>query len=148
MTTTPSAPLSVEQHKALVLRAIENFNDAARRAAYFDLYDPHCVFHGYPPGPVKSLEEVKQFYHGLWTAFPDAHVTVNDIIAEGGTVACRYTFRGTHRGAFMGIPPTGKTVVVRGMTMLRFTDGRCVDRRQNLDELSLLRQLGAIPAPG
>lgn len=137
--------MSADKHKARLRRAIEAFNDPARRTAYFDLYDPRCVFHGFPPGPVQDLEHIKQFYAGLWAAFPDARIEMNDVIAEDDTVACRYTFRGTHHGTFLGIPPTGRAVTVRGMTMLRFANGACVDRRQNLDELGLLRQLGADP---
>jgi steroid delta-isomerase-like uncharacterized protein len=81
------------------------------------------------------------------TAFPDLHFTIEDEIAEGDTVVSRWTARGTHRGEFMGTPPTGRTIAVTGMDILHFVDGRIRENWAAFDALGLLQQLGAIPAP-
>ncbi|MBI4581940.1 MAG: ester cyclase [Planctomycetes bacterium] len=71
-----------------------------------------------------------------------------DQIAEGDKVATRYTGTWTHRGEFMGIPPTGKDVTVTRIEILRIADGKFVEHWESFDQLGLLQQLGAIPAPG
>lgn len=76
-------------------------------------------------------------------AFPDFHETTEDVIAEGDRVMVRWSTRGTHQGAFAGIPPTGKTVTWRGVFILRVAEGRFVEMWQIHDQLGLLQQLGA-----
>lgn len=82
----------------------------------------------------------------LRAAFPDRYSTPEELIAEGDRVAERWTGRGTHRGAFQGIPPTGKQVVVPGVVFYRIWDGKIVEFRGSFDILSMLQQLGAGPA--
>ena len=76
-------------------------------------------------------------------AFPDWTVTVDDIIAEGDKVVARATGQGTHRGEYMGIPPTGKVVKVSWIAIYRVTNGKLAEHWQNIDELGLRQQLGA-----
>jgi predicted ester cyclase len=68
------------------------------------------------------------------------------MVAEGDKVAVRFTVRGTHRGEFMGIAPTGKEVVVQGMDINRMANGKIVERWGIADSLSMLQQLGVIPS--
>jgi steroid delta-isomerase-like uncharacterized protein len=68
------------------------------------------------------------------------------MVADGDTVAVRYTMTGTHRGDFAGVPPTGKAVVAQSMAFYRLADGKIVEERAQLDMLSVLEQLGAVPA--
>ena len=77
-------------------------------------------------------------------SFPDAKVAVEDaIMAPGGDkVAIRYSWRGTHTVDFMGIPPTGKTVEMQGISIVRAENGKLVECWDGYDTLSLLRQLG------
>lgn len=82
--------------------------------------------------------------------FPDWSVRVDDLIAEGDKVVVRATGSGTHHGEFMGIPPTGRRVSVTWIAIYRVKDGKLAEHWQNLDELGLLKQLGAglsIPRP-
>jgi predicted ester cyclase len=72
---------------------------------------------------------------------------VHDVIADGDRVAVRHTHRATHGGEFMDLPPTGKQVVVEGIEIFRLRDGRIAEFWHQDDLLSLLQQLGAIPAP-
>ena len=81
-------------------------------------------------------------------AFPDLHLDLEDVVAEEDKVAFRYTMSGTHRGDFMGMPPTGKPFSVAGMILARVVGGRFTERWSNLDALGLMHQIGAIPSPG
>jgi len=135
-----------EQIKATIRRAIERFNNPATRSAYFEIYDTNCVIHGVGIEP--GIEAIKQFYTAFWTAFPDVEIILGDIITEGDKMAARYVVKGTHKGNLMGIPPTGKSVNVSGMTMARFANGKCVERWAALDMLGIMQQIGVVPAPG
>lgn len=80
-------------------------------------------------------------------AFPDLEMSVDDMIVAGDMVADRVTWRATHRGELMGIPPTGRRVTVTEIHLARIADGKIVERWGNWDPLGLLRQLGAVPTP-
>jgi predicted ester cyclase len=76
--------------------------------------------------------------------FPDWKVTVDDIIAEGDKVVARATGQGTHLGEYMGIPPTGKRIKVSWIAIYRIADGKLAEHWQQIDELGLRQQLGAV----
>ena len=78
-------------------------------------------------------------------AFPDWQSTIDEMIVEGNTVAARWTVRGTHRGTFMGIPATGRAIIMQECGFLTFREGRLQSIRRVADELSMLRQLGLLP---
>ena len=139
--------MSTEENKAVVRRAYEEFNKGqeAAMAAMEELCAPDYVWHGTGVWPDMDLAGMKQLTTALWTAFPDAHVVVEDLLAEGDKVVSRATFRGTHQGEFMGIPPTGKQVSVTGIEIGRIKDGKFVEGWANSDDLGLMQQLGAIP---
>jgi predicted ester cyclase len=80
-------------------------------------------------------------------AFPDLELTIEDQVAEGDEVVTRFTARGTHRGELMGIPPTGRKVVVTGISIDRLVNGKTVESWTNYDVLSMMQQLGIIPMP-
>jgi steroid delta-isomerase-like uncharacterized protein len=141
-------PDSVEQNKATLLRALERFNEKGDgREAYFEHVADDAVLHGYPPG-VEGKDDARVYFGQLWKAFPDMRVTAEDLVADGDRVALRYSWKGTHKGGFMGIPATGRPVAVTGQAILRFRDGKVVEHWQAHDELGMLRQLGAVPLPG
>ncbi|KQQ75699.1 hypothetical protein ASF73_07865 [Xanthomonas sp. Leaf131] len=79
-------------------------------------------------------------------AFPDLAWTVDQLIAEGDTVAIRYTMTGTHRGPFAGVAGTGRPVTAQSMAFYRLKNGKIVEERAQLDLLAVLQQIGAIPA--
>jgi predicted ester cyclase len=140
--------MSTEQNKERVKQAVQVFNNPETRESYFDFYDSSCVLHGYPPEMPPNVEGMRQFYRGVWAAFPDCEVVAEDLIAEGDKVAGRYVLQGTHTGEFMGIAPTGNRIAVRAAAVFRLVNGKCVERWQYFDEAGLLRQLGAMPTPG
>jgi steroid delta-isomerase-like uncharacterized protein len=137
--------VSTEENKAVLRRAIERWNEGDL-ASYLELYNPEVVLHGYQ-GMEPGLESVKRFYEAFWSAFPASQITLEDVFAEGDEVACRFTLRAAHGGGFNGIPATGRRVELKGITILRLADGRCVERWNQADFMGMLRQLGAVPAP-
>jgi steroid delta-isomerase-like uncharacterized protein len=98
------------------------------------------------PLPVEGsgAEKLKEIVTRLRRAFPDLHVTVEDVIAEGDRVVARNTVTGTHLGEYMGIPPTGKSVTYDEIFIARFVDGRIAETRGLVDVLSQMKQLGAL----
>jgi predicted ester cyclase len=81
-----------------------------------------------------------------YDAFPDMHVTIDDMVAEGDKVAARVTMTGTHKGEIMGIPPTNKKVTFSLIVISRFAGGKIVEDHGQFDALGLMRQLG-LPVP-
>ena len=136
--------MSIEENKALIRRIYEEMN-RQNWAGIEELHAPDAVFHGMPPGISPGLAGAKQLLTPFWTAFPDAHWAVDDLIAEGDKVVARLTFRGAHQGEFMGIPPTGKVVTVTAIAIYRCAGGKGVEHWWNRDDLGLMQQVGAIP---
>jgi steroid delta-isomerase-like uncharacterized protein len=81
-------------------------------------------------------------------AFPDWHCEIEDFVAEGDRVVNRWIGRGTHKGDFFGIPATGKSVTLTGVTEHRVENGKIVNDWSVGDQLGLMQQLGAVPSPG
>ena len=81
------------------------------------------------------------------TAFPDLRFEVHDILEQGGRAHARWTFTGTHKGAFMGKPASGKQVRVTGMSLFRIENGKIQEIWVNMDRLALMQQLGIIEVP-
>lgn len=139
--------MSTEQNKMLARRLFEEVWNNKNLAVVDDLVASNFVFHN----SVQTLygpEGFKQFATTYHTAFPEAHFTIEDVIAEGDTVALRWTARGTHEGELLGIPPTGKEVVVTGMTISLISHGKSVESWGEFDALGMLQQIGVIPKMG
>lgn len=84
----------------------------------------------------------------MQAAFPDATIELGQVVAEGDVVAFQSIMRGTHRGAFRGLPPTGRPFTVHLVDLVRVRDGRLVEHWGGPDLLDLLTQLGATVEPG
>jgi predicted ester cyclase len=139
-----SAAVSADDHKAIVRRWIEAYNDRDEQAEA-DARTPDYVAHAPGlPGPLNS-EGWTQFIATFSEAFPDIRLTVEDILAEGDMVATRVSFHGTHTGEFQGIPPTNKQVAFSEITLDRIVDGKVAEHWLELDQLGLLQQLGVAP---
>jgi steroid delta-isomerase-like uncharacterized protein len=139
--------MPTEQNKALVRRVFAALNQG-NLAVIDEMTTPTYVHHDPANPQVRSREDYRQWFAGLRTAFPDLQFTIEDLIAEGEKMVCRYTFRGTHTGQWRGMPATGKQVVVTGITISHMVEGKAVEDWHNADALGLLQQLGVIPAPG
>ena len=90
----------------------------------------------------RGLKDYKEAYVAIKKAFPDITVTIEDTVVEGDKIAARYTLRGTHRGEFMGIQPTGKTFEMSEIAIVRTEGGRLAESWAIPDFISLLQQLG------
>ena len=134
-----------ETNRHIMLRFTEFINTASEKLAV-ELISPAAVFHvpGRPEpmrGPAGYLAIIGMMRGG----FPDIQWTLEETIAEGDKVAARFTMRGTHQGTFLGVPPTGKKIVVQAMNFYRLTGGQFVEERGQPDLLGLLQQIGAVP---
>ncbi|MFF5262041.1 ester cyclase [Actinomadura viridis] len=100
------------------------------------------------PLPVESTgaRALKEVFAVLHQAFPDLHVSVEDVIAERDKVVSRNIVTGTHRGEYMGLPPTGRSVSYSEIFIVRFVDGRVAETWGVVDALSQMRQLGVMTA--
>ncbi len=137
-----------KQSKVLVHRFIGRWNKADMEAlnrVIDQTVDENFVNHS-----AASLEEsrcpedVKRVFGAIRAAFPDGRTTIDDVVAEGDTVAWRWTFRGTHEGSeFAGVAPTGKRVTLAGINIERIAAGKFVERWYQMDRIGLM-QLGVI----
>jgi steroid delta-isomerase-like uncharacterized protein len=93
------------------------------------------------------LERDKQFIAAINNAFPDLHNNIVDMVAEGDKVAVRFDVIATHKGEFLGIPPSGKKVSFGGTAFLTIIDGKVSEEWATADMMGLMQQIGAIPAP-
>ncbi len=145
--------MSTEENKAIVRRFIEvcNRGNLTEILATIDeLFVPDFVFHdpNLPfPGGIRSREDYKQFFTDFGAALP-GQFTIEDLIAEREKVVGRYTYRGTHQGQWRGVAPTGKAVTFTATETDRIVGGKIVEAWENVDQLSVLRQLGLILAQG
>ena len=136
--------MSVEENKALVRRWIEAINK--KNVAVFDeIFTANYVAHT-PGAEENDPESIKQLMTGLFTAFPDLHLTVEDFIAEGDKVVHRLTVQGTHKGDLMGIPPTGKQFTIMLINITRNAKNKFAESWTIADLLGMMQQLGIIPS--
>lgn len=113
-----------------------------------DIFHPD-VHIGTPlPIDARGAQALKQVWAALLRAYPDLHVSVQDLFGEDDRVVVRNTVTGTHQGEYLGIAPTGRSVTYDEMFIVRFAGGRVVETWGVVDLLSQLRQLGALPAQG
>jgi len=139
---------SEEENKALYRRTFEEVFNQGNLAIVDDLVAPDFLNHEVPPGMNnRGPDSTRQIVRMLRTAFPDLHFTIEDLVAEGDTVAGRVTMSGTHLGPFQGIPPTGRSFEQAHMHFVRFRDGKAIEHRAVRDDLGMMRQLGLIAAP-
>ncbi len=143
--------MSTEDNKASVRRWIEEGWNQRNWAVFNELAASNWIYHDPGLPNVRTLEDYKRWATETHNALPDAHFTIDDMIAEGDKVVVRGTFRGTNTGDIvtpMPLPATGKQVAVSGITIVRFAGGKGVEVWNQTDTLGIMQQLGVIPAPG
>ena len=141
--------MSTEENKALVRRFFDEVWNNRNLDALDELYSQDFVLHALwqntsAGGAIEAsgIEPAKQVIGGWFVGFPDISVTVEDQVAEGDLVGSRHSSKGTHTAEFMGIPPSGKSAVVTGMTITRIADGKMVEAWTSWDALGMFEQLG------
>lgn len=134
--------MTLEDNKVLVQRFIDEVMNAGNTAAIMDFCVEGSMFAGGIEGQIQAMK----------AGFPDLHLSVDEMIAEGDKVAVRVTVHGSNTGPLVGLPafgrletpapPTGKSVMHSGVYVFTVSDGRIVRYAVELDQIGLLRQLG------
>ena len=141
----------LEQNKGIVQRIFKEFWLDGRTSVLDQLLATDVINHDLSKEPLVGREAYKQWATGFrqatMTGFPDREIVVEALVAEGELVAKRWTFQGTHTGEYMGLPPSGRRVVMTGMTLYRISGAQVHESWWSYDALGMLQQLGAIPAP-
>jgi steroid delta-isomerase-like uncharacterized protein len=146
MTGASANDATLEENKAVIRRFVEEVQNEKNEEVYDELNDPEFVNLSAPPGAPTDREGGKVYLFGLLNAFPDCRFTIDDMVAEGDQVVTKKTFRGTHTAKFAGLPPTGKTVELQFVDIMRVRNGRIVEHWNCIDQLSFMQQLGVIPS--
>ena len=146
--------MSPQENKRIVRRIYDEVWNERRLEVADELISEGGVNYdtGLAAGPF-GPEEMKGTVRMVTAAFPDNRHEVEEVIAEGDTVVARCTLTGTHKGPFMGIPPTSRRIEVNEIHIYRLEGGKVVEHRVSRDDLGAMRQLGVIadsvpnPAP-
>jgi predicted ester cyclase len=119
---------TAEQNKQIVLRFNQEVMTEDNLEAFHELMHDNFINYSAPPGTDTGKAGIlKSIHNGLRPAFPDLHVVIYDMIAEGNKVTTRKAIKGTHHGSFMGIPPTGKAVSIEVIDIVTVKDGKYLE---------------------
>lgn len=138
--------MTTEENKAIYREFLEEVFNKGRLDKLDEFLDPEYVFRDAPLGTPEGPEAIKQVVSMFRSAFPDLKITIEELVAEGDKVCARSTTRGTHQGVLFGVPATGKAVTMKGLTMVRISDGRLVESWVKNDIMGLMSQLDAPPS--
>jgi predicted ester cyclase len=111
-----------------------------------ELVEPDATIRTPLPGDATGAEVLKQVWAVLLRAFPDLHLTVEDLIGEEDKVVARIVVTGTHLGEYMGMEPTGKSIAYDEIFIFRFANDRVVETWGVVDVYAQMKQIGVIPA--
>ena len=138
-----------ENRKRLISRIAHDIWNHGRLGVVDEVMSADGKYHGpHMPKGVGNRETWKRAIGMYRGAFPDAHVTFEEVIPGADTVVGRWTATGTHTGELPGVPPTGKPIRIGGITIYRFRGGKIVEAWEQLDMLGMWQQLGVIALPG
>ncbi|MDQ4078079.1 MAG: ester cyclase [Chloroflexota bacterium] len=138
--------MSTEDNKAIIRRWVDAWN-TQNVAAVDDFVTPDYVRHDPNVPEVRGPAAEKQLMTMFLSAFPDLHLTIEDLVAEGDRVVMRLMARGTHQGQLLGIPPTNRHIAISSLEIFRLAGGKITEQWVTMDALGMLQQLGAIPMP-
>lgn len=140
--------MSTEQNKALVRQLVEEGINQGNIRLVDELLAPDFIEHEeLPPGIPPGREAPKVLFTMLRSAFPDFKATIEHLIAEGDTIVLHMTWTGTQQGEFMGIPPTGKSISISVIDIIRIVEGQGAEHWGVMDSMAMMQQLGVVPAP-
>jgi steroid delta-isomerase-like uncharacterized protein len=135
-----------EYNKARIREFIDRVLTAGEIDATGDYFHSDMVEEVPFPGQGPGVEGLKETLTRIRSAFPDSQWKVEEQIAEDDKVLTRFLWSGTHQGEFLGIPATNRVIRVWGMVIDRFEDRKVKSTRILLDTLSMMQQLGVLPA--
>jgi steroid delta-isomerase-like uncharacterized protein len=140
--------MATEENRTTIRHFLEELFNQQDMSAIDRYLASEYVDHVVPPGVPPTRDGFRQFISMFFVALPDFHYTIDDVLADGDKVAVRLTAQGTQQGEFMGIPPTGKQATWGEMHIGRMQDGKIVEHWGQVDNMSMLQQLGVIPTMG
>lgn len=135
------------QNKSIVLRALDELYNQGNLELANEFYSDEYVWHNVSGPDVHGYKGMEQHVAMVRNAFPDIHITAEDMITENDKVVTRWTIVGTQKGELMGIPPTNLQVKFTGILISRIDAGKIVEDWENSDVLGLMQQMGVIPSP-
>ena len=135
--------MSQEANIAAQEKLAEGIN-AGNTEVVHEVFAENVVDHDPAPDQGPGPEGFHDFFKALTSAFPDAKIEPQQLVADDDNVAVAYTLNGTHEGDFHGVEATGKKIEVRGVQIARFEEGMIVERWGSTDELGMLSQLGLV----
>jgi steroid delta-isomerase-like uncharacterized protein len=134
-------------NKAVVERFVEEVINQGRLETADEIVALDFVELDPLPGQQQGREGLTEVIAMMRAGFPDIHWVTEETIEEGEKVVSRFTWTGTHKGTFLGIPATGKGVSVKGVVIDRVVGGKMTNSRILMDTLGMLQQLGVVPPP-
>ena len=134
-----------EENKAVFHRVIDEIFNNRNMSVLSELISPNYVYHG-AFGEYKGHEGFREIVSAYHNAFPDIHATIDEMVAEGNTVACRISIQGTFKREMMGMVPTGKQLNQVEGVFIHFEGGKEVEVFPFSDGMTFFQQLG-IPFP-
>jgi len=142
--------MSAKEIKAIERLFVKEWNKgkAALMAVIDELCATDIAYHGGSGEEIHGIKDFKQSMSEFYSAFPDNHLTIDDMVVEGDKVAVRWTMTGTHKGELGGIPPTNKKVTLWGIYIDRIAGGKFVETWERFDTAGLMQQLGLVLTPG
>jgi len=138
--------MSLKENKSMARRYPEEVYNQKNIDVLDEIMDENIINHWWEP-EVNGLQTIKEYVSKNLVAFPDVKFIVEDQIAEGEKVVTRVSFTATHKGEFMGIPPTDKKVKVTGVIIFKITKGKIVETWAENDALGWMKQLGITSIP-
>jgi steroid delta-isomerase-like uncharacterized protein len=147
--STEETNISAEETKAVARRWFEDLFNAGNLEVADEIIAPEHVNHDptlpdIPTGP-EGQKQMVNLYRG---AFTNAHISVEDQVAEGDRVVTRWTGSGTHQSELMGVAPSGNQVTVTGITINRISGGKIEESWTNYDALGMMQQIGVVAETG
>ena len=136
----------LRDNKALIRKLFEEEINQKDLTVMESMVTDDYVSHNDSVGAPSEIKQTEKFLAAVFAAFPDTHVTIEDMIAESDKVVVRNTWRGTFRGPWMGIPPTGKEVTWTGIVIWRIENGKIAERWANINLNEVIQKLARRPS--
>ena len=139
--------MSLEENKTVMRRLYEEVWNKRNLSIVDELVAVDFLDHNSSAGLAPGIDGFKQGLAIAIATFPDIHLTIEDLIAEGDKVVSHLIARGTHKGEIMGIPPTGKQVAFTCIDIVRIDSGKIMERWSLIDVSNMMHQLHVVPPP-
>lgn len=135
----------VEANRAIARYVAESVWNQGKLGVIDEVFAPGFANHDPSAYQVGDCQALKRWIERLRVAFPDMHMTIDDLIAERDRVVVRWTWTGTHTGFLGTIPPSENSVTLHGITIERFVDGKIAEAWWSYDGSAMMLQIGAFP---